>query len=96
MIFLVLIGLVGVTLIVTRGTIFRPLRKLSREFFGCGQCFGFWVGAVAGATGIVVTGHGRALDALLVGAATSLLSLLSQAVVLNLLGDLIENEKEKS
>jgi hypothetical protein len=95
-IILTLIALVGATLIVVRGKIFRPLRRLSPSFFGCSQCFGTWVGAAAGATGIVVTGHGRALDMIVVGCATSYLSMLADAVFINLLGDpLDDNEEEK-
>lgn len=97
MIILTLIGLIGATLIVVRGTIFRPLRRLAPSFFGCSQCFGTWVGAAAGATGIVVTGHGRVLDAAIVGGAMSYLSMLADAVFINLLGEpLDDNEEEKS
>ena len=79
-----LLALVGTTLIVVRGTIFRPLQRLA--LFHCAQCFGTWVGAAAGASGLVSTGHGRILDAAVVGAATSFLSMLADAVLLRLLG----------
>jgi len=46
-----------------------------------------WVGIAAGASGVVAAGHGRVLDAIIVGAATSFLSTLADAVLLKLLGD---------
>lgn len=81
------LALVGTTLIVVRGTVFRPLQKLWPALFQCAQCTGAWIGAFAGAGEIVQTGHGRALDALIVGAATSFMSLLADAMLLKLLGD---------
>lgn len=85
--FTLTIALVGATLIVTRSTIFRPLQRLWPALFQCSQCSGVWVGMAAGASGIAQMGHGRVLDAVIVGAATSFLSLLSDAILLNLLGD---------
>ena len=84
---MIYIALIGLTLIVVRGTIFKPLQKLWPALFQCGQCTGMWVGAAAGASGVVSIGHGRVLDAVLVGGATSFLSLLADAVLLKLLGD---------
>lgn len=84
---LIAIALIGATLIITRSTIARPLQRLWPPLFQCSQCSGFWVGAVAGASGIVQLSHGRVLDAFLAGAATSFLSLLADAVLLRLLGD---------
>ena len=84
---ILILALVGATLIVVRGTIFAPVRKLWPALLGCAQCAGFWVGAAAGASGIVSTGHGRVLDAVIVGASTSFLSLLADGVLLHLLGD---------
>lgn len=84
---LFLIALVGTTLIVVRGTIFRPLQRLWPALFACSQCTGFWIGAAAGASGLITTGHGRVLDALVVGASVSLGSLLADAALLRLLGD---------
>lgn len=83
----VFLALIGATLIVVRGTIFRPLQRLWPALFQCSQCSGTWIGFVAGASGLVQTGHGRVLDAVIAGAATSLLSLLADAVLLSLLGD---------
>ncbi len=94
MIILTLIGLIGATLIVVRGTAFRLIRRLAPSFLGCSQCFGMWVGAAAGAAGIVVTGHGRVLDAIIVGSATSYLSMLADAVFINLLGEPLEDGEE--
>lgn len=84
---LLIFALIGATLLIVRSTIFAPIRRLWPSLLGCAQCTGTWVGAVAGASGVVVTGHGRALDAVIVGAATSFLSLLADAVLLRLLGD---------
>jgi hypothetical protein len=84
---LLVLALIGTTLIVVRGTAFRPLQKLWPALFACAQCFGFWVGVAAGASGIMATEYGRPLDAVIVGAATSFLSLLADAVLLKLLGE---------
>jgi len=84
---LLLLALVGATLIVVRGTILSSIRKLWPALFQCAQCAGFWVGVTAGASRIVSTGHGRFLDAVIVGAAASFASMLADAVLLNLLGD---------
>jgi hypothetical protein len=84
---ILLIALVGATLIVVRGAIFGPLQRLYPPLFRCCQCAGFWVGVAAGATGLASAGHGRTLDALVVGCATSFLSLAADAVLLKLLGD---------
>jgi len=84
---IVFCALVGVTLIVVRSTLLRPLQRLWPALFQCSQCTGTWIGFAAGASGLVQTGHGRALDAVIVGAATSFLSLLADAVLLYLLGD---------
>jgi hypothetical protein len=86
MIVLVLTALVGATLIVVRGTIFQALQK-RLALFRCAQCAGFWIGAATGASGLVQTGHGRVLDALIVGTSSSFLALLADAVLLHLLGD---------
>jgi hypothetical protein len=85
--FLLLSALVGATLIVVRGTILRRVRAIWPALLECSQCTGTWVGIVAGATGIVSVGQGRVIDAIVVGAATSFLSLLADAVLLKLLGD---------
>jgi hypothetical protein len=84
--FLHLAALVGTTLIVVRGALFEPLQR-RWALFRCGQCSGWWVGAAAGAGGLVSVGHTRVVDALVVGGATSVLSLVTDAVLLKLLGD---------
>ena len=84
---LLLSALVGATLIVVRGTICRPIRQLWPALFQCSQCTGAWVGVAAGASGIVTVGQGRAIDAIVVGAATSFLAMVADAVLLKLLGD---------
>ncbi len=81
------VALVGATLILVRGTIFEGLRKLFPPLLDCTQCTGTWVGIFAGASGVVPMGHGPVLDALIVGCATSVLSLLTDAVLMKLLGD---------
>jgi len=86
-VFLHFCALIGTTLIVARGTVFSPLQRALPAFFQCGQCVGMWVGMAAGATSVVPVGHGRILDAAVVGAATSFASMLADAVLLNLLGD---------
>jgi hypothetical protein len=84
--FLLLSALIGTTLIIVRSAALRPLRRIWPALFECSQCTGTWIGAAAGASGVVSTGHGRILDTVIVGAATSFLSLLADAVLLNLLG----------
>ena len=83
--FLLISALVGATLLMVRGTVFAPMRRLWPALLECAQCSGFWVGVAA--SSVVTTGHGRVLGALIVGAATSFLSLLVDAVLLRLLGD---------
>lgn len=85
--FLLISALVGTTLIVVRGTVVDPIRRLWPALFQCSQCVGTWVGVGAGASGIITIGHGRVLDAVIVGTATSFLSTLADAVLLKLLGD---------
>ena len=89
---LLICSLVGATLIVVRGTICRPLQRFWPALFQCSQCTGMWVGAAAGASGIVSVGQGRVVDALVVGSANSLLSMAVDAVLLKLLGDPDEKE----
>ncbi len=80
-------ALIGTTLLIVRSSIAAPVRRLWPGLLGCSQCTGMWVGALAGASGIVSLEDGRVLDALVVGAATSFLATLADAVLLNLLGD---------
>jgi len=81
------VALVGLTLILVRSVLFERLRGLWPALLECAQCSGFWVGAAAGASGVAVLGHGRAIDTILAGTATSFLSLLADGVLLKLLGD---------
>lgn len=83
----VLTALVGATLILVRGTVFTGLRKLFPPLLDCTQCTGTWVGVAAGATGVAPLGHGPFLDALLVGCAVSVLAMLTDGVLMKLLGD---------
>lgn len=80
-------ALVGATLIVVRGTIFAPVRRLWPALLGCSQCTGAWVGIAAGASGLVSVGRGHLVDAIVVGSATSFLSMAAEAVLLTLLGE---------
>jgi len=92
-------ALIGATLILVRGTLFRRVRSVWPALLECSQCTGFWVGAAAGASGIVSVGQGRAIDAAIVGSATSFLAMVADAVLLKLLGDPSEEKvpsEEKS
>lgn len=84
--FVALIGLVGVTLIISRGTIFAWLQRRVAAV-KCPQCVGMWVGIAGGAYGLVQTGYGRIIDAFIVGGATSFLALLF-GVILSVLDEL--------
>ena len=79
---LLTLALIGATLIVTRSTIFRPLQKLWPLFFRCPQCIGFWVGVAAGGFQRRLSGNGKPLDAFVVGCATSLLSMFTNALLI--------------
>jgi hypothetical protein len=85
--FLSACALIGTTLIVVRSTALRFIQRLWPAFFQCSQCVGFWTGAAAGGSGLIQTGHGRILDAFVVGAASSFASMFADAVMLKLLGD---------
>jgi len=39
-----LLGLCGITVILTRGTLFRGLRRIAPHFLGCPMCVGWHVG----------------------------------------------------
>jgi|GEM_PF-1377441 len=84
---ILLCALVGATLIVVRGTLFRPIQSRWPALFQCSQCTGTWVGAAAGASGLVSVGRGWLVDAVVVGAATSFLAMVADAILLRLLGD---------
>lgn len=90
---MIFVALVGITLIIVRGTIFTGLRKLFPPLLDCTQCTGTWVGIAAGASGVASMGYGRPLDALLVGGAVSVLALLADAVLVKLLGDPHDGER---
>ena len=90
---MVYVALVGVTLIIVRGTIFVGLRKLFPALLECSQCTGAWVGIVAGASGVASMGYGRSLDALLAGGAVSVLALLTDALLVRALGDPHDEER---
>lgn len=83
---IVLLGLVGITLIITQGTIFERLRQRISAL-KCPQCVGMWVGSAAGAYGLPQTDHGRVVDAFIVGGAVSFLAMLF-GVILSVLDDL--------
>lgn len=92
----VLLALVGMTIILTRGTIFRGFQQgRAGAFFSCAICVGFHVGA----WGMLVLRHGggasaghsltwwAVADFFLDGSSVALLSLAAEAVLLKLLGD---------
>lgn len=81
------LALVGTTIIVTRSTLFRPLQTFYPMFFACSMCVGFWVGVFAVLSGIVTPESPGLRGLFVVGTATSFLSLLSDAVLIKLLGD---------
>lgn len=80
-------ALVGLTLIIVRGTIFRPLQRLYPPLLQCAQCTGAWIGIGACALGLTTFDAPRVVDEILVGGAVSLLSMGVDAVLLKLLGD---------
>jgi hypothetical protein len=82
---LVELGLIGITLIISRGTIFYWFQQRWPTFIKCAQCTGMWVGMAAGAAGLMQTGHGLMFDVAAVGGATSFLSLLANAILIRLL-----------
>jgi len=84
---MIFVALVGVTLILVRGTIFRPVQRRWPALLQCAQCVGAWVGIAAGAFGLVSMNRGRVLDAVLVGGAVSVLALSTDAALLKLLGE---------
>jgi hypothetical protein len=90
--FIIISALIGTTLIIVQGTVFKPFRRLWPSLLNCSQCTGMWVGIVAGGSGVVKIGNGRILDAFIVGAATSFLSLLVSAILLRLFGDPEESD----
>ena len=86
-------ALIGTTLIVVRGTLFRRVRLLWPALLRCSQCTGTWIGIAAGASGLVSVGHGRVLDAVVVGAATSFLAQAADAAFIHLLGEPLDDNK---
>ena len=50
---MIYVALVGLTLIIVRGTIFRPIRRIWPALLGCAQCSGAWVGMAAGSVGTI-------------------------------------------
>jgi hypothetical protein len=90
--FLLTAALVGATLIVVRGTIFRRVRLLYPPLLRCSQCAGFWVGAAAGLAGLASVGGGRLVDAFVVGCATSFLAHAADAAFILMLGDPLDDD----
>ena len=52
------LALVGLALVVVRGSILARLRALWPALFGCAMCWGFWTGAIGGAL-FSFSEHGR-------------------------------------
>lgn len=92
---LLIAALIGATLIVVRGTIFAPVRRLWPALLKCSQCAGTWVGAAAGASGLVSVGHGRVVDVVVVGAATSFLAHAADALFIHVLGEPLDDHPNK-
>lgn len=44
-----LLGLVGITIIVVHGTLFRSFRSLLPSLLNCALCTGFWIGLLGAA-----------------------------------------------
>lgn len=93
--FLLLSALIGATLIVVRGTIFRRMRAVWPAFLACSQCVGFWVGVGAGATSIVSLGYGRWFDTALMGCAVSALAMVTDIVLLKIADGPAEAEEQR-
>ena len=91
--FLLLQSLIGATLIVVRGTLFRRVRAVWPAMLGCSQCFGFWIGA-AGAS-IVSLGYGRWCDMAILGCAVSLLAMATDIVLMRLADGPAEADKQR-
>jgi hypothetical protein len=88
---LVLLGLVGVTIIVTRGDIFARWRNLFawwKSFWSCPLCVGFWIGvghyALGHSTTITVS---NIVDHVIWGGLVGLLSLMVAAWLISHLGE---------
>lgn len=73
---LLLVGAVGATLILTLGSIFSWLRDWV-EAVHCPQCVGFWVGAIFGA----FAGIGGLAGVFVMGCTVSVLSLMTEAIL---------------
>ena len=82
-----LFALAGVTLIVTRGTIFEPLQRRFPALMKCPMCFGFWVGLGDGILSSEAIAWSLVWPIVLSGATVSLASLLADALLIKLLGD---------
>ena len=82
-----LLALVGVTIVATRGSIFRWLHEgRAGAFFKCPLCVGFWVGALGSLVLRPWSGAiGGVEDAFLDGASVAVLSYLVGAVLIRLL-----------
>ena len=74
-----IVGLVGLTIIVTWGKIAARLRLLSPDFFGCALCVGFWIGLA----GAIVRWEGL-FEAVVTAGAVSVLSMLTKLVIVRL------------
>jgi hypothetical protein len=78
-----LTALVGATLIVVRGTIFRFVRRLWPAFFGCSQCVGFWVGALGP---LAIRSRESWIEALVMGCVVSVVAMATDVVLCKLAG----------
>jgi hypothetical protein len=77
-----LLGGVGATMILVRGTIFARVRAWAPSFLGCALCVGFWSGLLFAAA----RGARDPLDLFVLACATSLLSFFAILIVYKLEG----------
>lgn len=84
---LLLLGAVGSTLIVVRGSIFSPIREIGhskwQEFINCAQCTGFWVGFIFFAISFRASplNIDWVLQGVIYGAVTSLFALVLDTII---------------
>ncbi len=78
-----ILGLIGLTLIVSVGSIFEPLRKrVVTKFLSCSLCVGFWVGMFGELLRQHLDGERLAFFVVvLVGGAVSFLSWLAAVTI---------------
>jgi len=95
-----LLGLSGLTLILTRGTIFRGVRRLWPHLLGCPQCVGWHVGFWGSIGSAVLAWHAGiaivhvVVQAIVFGGAVSLGSSLSDGVLERFFGPSLDVDND--